>query len=33
MRTLLDARPPGWIPPASGLEARFMSIVRGALPW
>jgi very-short-patch-repair endonuclease len=30
MRALLDARPPGWIPPASGLEARFMAIVRDA---
>jgi very-short-patch-repair endonuclease len=28
MRALLDARPPGWIPPASGLEARFMTIAR-----
>ena len=30
MRALLDARPRGWIPPASGLEARFMSIARDA---
>lgn len=26
MRELLEARPPGWIPPASNLEARFMAV-------
>jgi very-short-patch-repair endonuclease len=30
MRELLAARPPGWVPPASGLEARFMAISREA---
>jgi very-short-patch-repair endonuclease len=30
MRELLDARPPGWTPPASGLEARFMAIAKEA---
>ena len=30
MRELLEARPPGWVPPASNLEARFMSIARDA---
>lgn len=27
MRELLEARPPGWIPPASGLEGRVMHIL------
>ncbi len=31
LRELLRARPPGWIPPASNLEARFASIMREAL--
>ncbi len=31
LRELLRARPPGWIPPASNLEARFETIVREAL--
>jgi very-short-patch-repair endonuclease len=30
MRGLLEARPPGWIPPASGLESRFMAVAREA---
>jgi very-short-patch-repair endonuclease len=28
LRELLEARPPGWIPPASNLEARFETIMR-----
>jgi very-short-patch-repair endonuclease len=28
MRELLAARPPGWVPPASGLEARFIAVTR-----
>jgi very-short-patch-repair endonuclease len=31
LRELLEARPPGWIPPASNLEARFETITREAL--
>ena len=31
LRELLKARPPGWIPPASNLEARFATIAREAL--
>jgi very-short-patch-repair endonuclease len=31
MRELLEARPPGWVPPASGLESRFMAVAREAL--
>jgi very-short-patch-repair endonuclease len=31
LRELLKARPPGWIPPASNLEARFGTITREAL--
>jgi very-short-patch-repair endonuclease len=31
LRELLRARPPGWIPPASNLEARFASITREAM--
>jgi very-short-patch-repair endonuclease len=30
MRELLEARPPGWLPPASNLEARFMAVAREA---
>jgi very-short-patch-repair endonuclease len=30
MRELLAARPPGWVPPASGLEARFIAVTREA---
>jgi very-short-patch-repair endonuclease len=30
LRELLEARPPGWIPPASNLEARFGTIMREA---
>ena len=30
MRDLLAARPPGWTPPASNLEARFMSVAKEA---
>ena len=30
LRELLEARPPGWIPPASNLEARFDRIMREA---
>src|SRR5262245_40841937 len=30
MRELLAARPPGWVPPASNLEARFMAVAREA---
>jgi very-short-patch-repair endonuclease len=31
LRELLRARPPGWIPPATNLEARFETIMCGAL--
>jgi very-short-patch-repair endonuclease len=31
LRELLAARPRGWVPPASNLEARFIEITRGAL--
>jgi very-short-patch-repair endonuclease len=31
LRELLRVRPAGWIPPASNLEARFATIMRGAL--
>jgi very-short-patch-repair endonuclease len=31
LRELLAARPPGWVPPASNLEARFEAITREAL--
>jgi very-short-patch-repair endonuclease len=31
LRELLDARPPGWVPPASNLEARFIEIARGGM--
>jgi very-short-patch-repair endonuclease len=31
LRELLEARPPGWIPPASNLEARFETVTREAL--
>lgn len=27
MREILDRRPPGWIPPASGLEGRFEQVL------
>jgi very-short-patch-repair endonuclease len=30
MRDLLAARPPGWTPPASNLEARFMAVAKEA---
>ena len=30
-RQLLEDRPPGWIPPASNLERRFMEIAKGSL--
>jgi very-short-patch-repair endonuclease len=30
LRELLSARPPGWVPPASNLEARFITIAREA---
>ncbi len=30
MRELLAARPPGWTPPASNLEARFMAVAKEA---
>lgn len=31
MRALLDARPAGWVPPASNLERRFQTIMEEAL--
>jgi very-short-patch-repair endonuclease len=31
LRRLLEARPPGWMPPASNLEARFETIMREEL--
>jgi very-short-patch-repair endonuclease len=30
MREQLEARPPGWVPPTSGLEARFIAVTREA---
>ena len=33
MRALLDARPPSYVPPASGLESRFQQLARKAGWW